>query len=216
MRLLPGLTFRLLFCLTVIAAAPAASLHAQDRERLITRAKSGMVPGMSLEPGGALVQADVVAIEIIEIKVAGVPVTLGQPFTAGEDWLKDLTVRVRNVSAKPMVWVSMGFGMPEAKLVRDGRESFMGFQVEYVRGGIPREGAPAMKAIMPGEEAELVCFAQAYPGFKKQVEKRTGVKSINTLRTGGDVKVVFEDNTMWFGSNLEVGGGASAAQAPKD
>ncbi|HWS99751.1 MAG TPA: hypothetical protein VN256_05700 [Pyrinomonadaceae bacterium] len=161
---------------------------------------------MSLEPGGRLVPADVVAVEIIEIKVAGVPVTLGKPFTAGEDWLKDLTVRVRNVSAKPIIWASMSFGLPEAKSDRDGRQGYMGFPLEYMRGGIPKEGAPEMKAIMPGEEAELVCFSERYPGFKKQVEKEAGVKSITTIWTGGDLAVTFEDNTMWHGSNLEIGG----------
>jgi hypothetical protein len=148
---LHGLTLRFLFCLTVIMAASSASLHAQDRERVITRVESGMVPSMNLEPRGPQVPTDVVAVEIIEIKVAGVPVTLGKPFTAGEDWLRDLTVRVRNVSAKPIIWASMNFGVPETKSVRGGRTSFMGFAVEYMRGRRPKEAAPAMRTIMPGE-----------------------------------------------------------------
>lgn len=209
---LRGLTFRFLFCLAVIVAASSVSLRAQERERVITRVESGMVPSMNLEPGGRQVPTDVVAVEIVEIKVAGVPVTLGKPFTAGEDWLRDLTVRVRNVSPKPIIWASMHFGVPEARLARGERKSYMGFTLEYMRGRRPKEGAPEMKLLMPGEEAELVCFAESYTVFRQQAEKESQVKSISTLQTGGDLSVVFEDNVSWHGSNLDIGGDAGPAR----
>jgi hypothetical protein len=50
-------------------------------------------------------------LELVEIKVAGRPIVLGQSFDAAENWLKDMTLRVKNISKKPIVAFGIGGGL---------------------------------------------------------------------------------------------------------
>lgn len=191
----------LLLCLAMAAGTWCESAQAQERERLISPVKSGVQPTM-IFPGGYHTPTNLVLVEVIEFKCAGVLVIPGKPFRAGDDWLSHLTVRVKNVSDQPLPHISMGFALPEAKYVDRGREYSMGFSLEHKVGAKPKQGEPEMKTVMPGEEAELVCF---FPSdVMRQIEKRTGLTSVTLVETGGDVSVFFEDGGRWIGSNLQV------------
>src|SRR5439155_25957541 len=131
--------------------------HAQEREQLISPVKSGMQPTM-IFPGGSHTPTNLVLVEVIEFKCAGVLVTSGKPCGAGDDWLSHLTVRVKNVSDQPLPHISMAFALPEAKYVDRGRKYSVGFSLEYKVGARVKQGDPEMKAVMPGEEVELVFF----------------------------------------------------------
>src|SRR4051812_22059793 len=52
-------------------------------------------------------------LEIVEIKVEGKPVRLGETFSAGRDWFKTLVFRVKNISAKRVKTVVISFNVPE-------------------------------------------------------------------------------------------------------
>src|SRR5215210_5154637 len=54
-----------------------------------------------------------VALQIVEIKAGGNPVTLGQTFAADEDWLRSLSVRIKNVSGKTINVLPISFGLSE-------------------------------------------------------------------------------------------------------
>jgi hypothetical protein len=196
-------TSRLLVCLTMVLATSSGALYAQERSRLISVVRSGMTPSIR-EPGGRFVPTDLVVVEVIEFKLAGVPIIPGQSFPAGDDWLKDLTVKVKNISAKPISYLSMDFAMPEAKYVKDGREYRMGYSLEYKEGSRAKEGAGEMKVVKPGEEAELVYLGPSYSLFRQRVAKDTGVTSITSLQSGGDMRVHFTDGSIWMGSNLRI------------
>ena len=206
-------TFRLLVCSILVLAASSVPLYGQERDRLISVVRSGMTPSIS-EPGGRFVPTDMQVIEVIELKVAGVRVTPGQPFPAGEDWLKELTARVKNISAKPISYIAMKFGLPEAKYVNDGREVTMGYALEYREGWLAKEGAEEMRVVNPGDEVELVYFENPSSPLRQQIVRKTGVTSISTLNNGGDVRVDFKDGGMWVGSNLKISSQAGAMLAP--
>lgn len=194
--------FCLLLCLVMAAGTWRESIHAQERERLISPVKSGMQPTM-IFPGGSHTPTSLVLVEVIEFKCAGIPVIPGKPFRAGDDWLSHLTVRVKNISDQPLPHISMAFDLPEAKYVDRGREYSMGFALEHKVGARVKQGDPEMKAVMPGEEVELVSFDRSEV-IMREIEKRTGLTCITLLQTGGDVSVFFDGGGRWIGSNLQV------------
>ena len=191
----------LLLCLAIVGAW-SESTYAQERDRLISPIRSGVQPTM-IFPGGAYAPTNLVLVEVIEFKHAGVPVTPGKPFGAGEDWLSQLTVRVKNLSDTPLPHISMAFALPEAKYVDRGRQYSMGFTLEHKAGARVKQGDPEMKAVMPGEEVELVSLEPSAV-IRREIEKRTGLTSITLVQTGGDVSVFFEDGGRWIGSNLQI------------
>src|SRR5882724_8691279 len=102
-----------------IMIVPGWYLHAQQRDRLITSIRSGMRTTMS-QSDGPLTPTNHNAVEVLGFNLAGVPVTIGEPFRADEDWLKNLRAKVKNISEKPISHLRIIFALPEAKFVEGG------------------------------------------------------------------------------------------------
>jgi hypothetical protein len=98
-----------------------------------------------------------VLLELVEIKVAGKRVTLGQPFDADENWLKDTTLRVRNISRKPIVAFGVGGGLLEGVGEElPHRASYRyGVAWNWGEGFDPEKEKPAGAVLKPGETVEL-------------------------------------------------------------
>lgn len=62
-----------------------------------------------------LIPSPLKALEIVAINAAGQLITLGQPFTADGEWLKDLSVKVRNISGKAISSIRISFTLPETR-----------------------------------------------------------------------------------------------------
>jgi hypothetical protein len=98
-----------------------------------------------------------VPLELVEIKVAGRQVILGQVFSADENWLKDMTLRVKNISNKPIIAFGVGGGL----LGGVGEElpphaSFAyGIGWQWGKPFNPEKERPFGVALKPGEIAEL-------------------------------------------------------------
>jgi hypothetical protein len=98
-----------------------------------------------------------IQLELVEIKVAGKPVTLGQPFDADESWLMNMTLRVKNISDRPIVAFGIGGGLlsgvdeelPPHASFRDGIAWNWG--KPFDRGKGRHTGA----VLAPGETVEL-------------------------------------------------------------
>jgi hypothetical protein len=135
------------------------------------------------------------ALVITEIKVEGRPVTPGQPFTAGDDWLRSLSVRVRNTSNKPIAFVQIGFSLPEARY----HNADVGHMLHYGRstaGG----GAPDAAPLAPGEEVELTLTEEEFDALRSSAERLSGGFDCHRLRLG-TASVRFEDGTRAFVTN---------------
>src|SRR5689334_10112633 len=77
--------------------------------------------------GGKPSATDITALEMLEIQVEGKTIKLGQPFSAGADWLSTFAVKVKNISNKNISSIRLHFGLPEAK----SNGSISGFSLEY-------------------------------------------------------------------------------------
>ncbi len=195
-------TIRLFVLLAVVTGA-SLDLQAQQRDRVITTIRSGVVENIR-QPGGPLTYTNLKVVEVIGFSLGGVTITPGQVFQADDDWLTNLRVKVRNISEKSNSHLRMSFALPEAKFIQDGRKYSMGHSLEYKAGA--KVNDTEMKVILPGEEVELVSF-ETGPRLKQEIANRTGVTSITILQCGGDVTALFVDGSYWMGSNLRVGRG---------
>ena len=157
-------------------------------------------PSPDLKPGERVVEVDSrravlpddsEALSVTEIRVNGQAVSPGQPFAAGADWLRSLTVRVRNDSSKPITAAHVTFGFPEASYHGGGLSFRLNYGTWRPNSG-PAE--PGAKSLPPGEEAEMGFTDDEYEMNRKFAERRGGVSEISRVSIG-PAFVLFADGT---------------------
>ena len=89
----------IIFSVTVVLICVHAAT-AQTKKRLVP------LPAWSLDDTDGEV-----SLELVEIKIAGKPIALDEPFDADDNWLKNMTLRVKNVGTKPIVAFGVGGGL---------------------------------------------------------------------------------------------------------
>jgi hypothetical protein len=134
-------------------------------------------PGRRIRPAGAPggqanARAQFDDFEIEEILVEGKPITIGQPFSAGEDWLNDITIRIKNISQQTFATIQMTLVLPEIKRGPD-------IPVCY--------GCPAdqrAKGFGPGDEVELKTLhdAKFYNWVKTSISENAPLSTITTAQ----------------------------------
>jgi hypothetical protein len=142
-----------------------------------------------------------VPLEIVGIIVERKPVRLGQSFVAGDDWMRGLKVRMKNVSGKTSLRATQSFSLPETKdkyvqgefvvSLRYGKAAY----VEAIGGDTDEEKQPA---VMPGEEFELTWIDRIYERERQFVAQGSGVTEFSRA-TFGTASVSFEDGAQWVG-----------------
>jgi hypothetical protein len=146
---------------------------------------------------GKPIPSNIEALEIIEIKVDAKPILLGHPFSASDDWLKNLIVRVRNISGKPISSIRMYFNLPEAKY----REGTMGFSLEYGKALSTGINYGVQKTIMSNEELDLFRNEAHYNRDREGIAQRAGITDFSKVLIGMTM-VQFEDGTVWSSGKL--------------
>src|SRR5215831_630802 len=114
---------------------------AQDRMIVWSDHPRGSRGELSAAPVQLLKQID--WLEIQSIEVEGTSVIIGQPFKASSDWIKNITLRVKNNSTRAITYVQFVLTLPQTK-----REP----QAPYT---IDAQGVKQGVRIQPGETAEL-------------------------------------------------------------
>lgn len=124
-------------------------------------------------------------VEIEEFRV-GVPVRIGEPFSADDDWLQKLVIRVRNTSGQKIASIQITLGLPQM-----GNTSP---DVVYCYGCAPDEKA---KGIAPGESVELkMPGGGMYEFVKGRATEVGGISQINKAQ----IKIMYvtlPDKTLW-------------------
>jgi hypothetical protein len=106
-------------------------------------------------------------IEIQSINLGGKSVAIGEPFSADEDWLRDLTFRVKNVSDRELTGIQITLILPEMEKP---------IQVPYVSGCRHDKNQPC---IGPGVEVELrLPQIKLYDWVKSVVATETELRKI--------------------------------------
>lgn len=145
---------------------------------------------VEVEPRERYVTEDSDALSVTEIRVGGERVTPGRPFAADADWLRTLTVRVRNDAAKPITYVQFHFTLPETR--RDN--SYAGFFLHFNNMTLGWVAADPAKQLPPGEEADLSFIGGEYESTLTFVGQRSGVTEFTRLWIG-KAHIIFADGT---------------------
>jgi hypothetical protein len=170
--------------LLMVAALPLAS-----QSKFIVWPKE---PGHRIRPAGtpggqanALPQFD--SFEIEEILVEGKPITIGQPFNASDDWLNDITIRVKNISQQKFATIQVTLVLPEIKFGPD-------IPVCYGCAADQRG-----RLFSPGDEVELKTLRsnKFYNWVKTSVAEKTPLSTITTAQIR-ETLVILADGSSWW------------------
>ena len=152
-----------------------------------------------IKPAGDGIRSATVneAVQIVDITVAGRSITPGQPFLADDDWLRTLTLRLKNVSGQPIVGAKIFFGLPETKI----EERQVAFSLEYGKVGVMTapDGQPPVRT---DEEFEMKFSAAQYQRYLDFFGKQAGT-AIFTKVWIGLITVKFDDGGVWTNGCLK-------------
>lgn len=168
---------------------------AQDKTRIIVFPEKKSDLKMLKGEDGRGVPTEINGIELVEIRIKNQIIALDKPFEYEDDWLKYLTIKLKNVSDKPITSVRLSLGRPQAKF----KDSSLGFSLEF--GSLSAFGSAKkdFRVIKPGEEFELSRSAEDYTAGLNFMIQQTGVSNINKIIIGSTT-VEFEDGnilTVW-------------------
>jgi hypothetical protein len=171
------------FCLLLGAFYVAARAH--EPSQLIQQRSIARLPIERNEP-----------VSIRAVKVNGRKVFRNKKFVADDDWLRGLTIDIKNRSNKVILFATIQLQFPrppgsEGQIAVD--EIFYGNYELFIR---QPSAAERLQGIAPGETAEIklasdevegiriLLAGNGYPASPERLDLRIGM-------------VVFDDNTMW-------------------
>jgi hypothetical protein len=166
----------------------AAALPVASQSKFIVWPKE---PGRRIRPAGtsggqanALAQFD--SFEIEEILVEGKPIIIGQPFNASDDWLNDITIRIKNISQQNFATIQMTLVLPEIKSGPD-------IPVCYGCAADQRG-----KGFGPGDEVELRTLRsdKFYNWVKTSISEKTLLSTITTAQIRDTLAILSDGSSL--------------------
>lgn len=137
-------------------------------------------------------------MKIVKIIVKQKAIEANKKFSEEDDWLKSLTITLKNVSDKPIVFIEVSLNFPAVEEHPDGPEPGYVRDLTYGRQRPP--DAPVLsdqsKPVMPNENVDISLTVEDQEAIEAALI-RLGfplhTKSVKmSLRT-----VIFNDDTMW-------------------
>ena len=150
-----------------------------------------------------LIKSQAKVLELVDLKVEGKSITIGDFFTANEAWLNTLTFRVRNISGKTIEHLGFGVGFPEINA--NGRTPM--FSITYYGAESTKGVASERKLLMPDEEVDLKLPEDQLEIMRQVSMKLTGTSNLS--------KVNILPGLVGFEDGSGVGGFSLQRQAPK-
>lgn len=141
-------------------------------------------------------------IEIEDVLFDGKPITIGQPFMANDDWLRDISFRVKNVSSQKLLKIQLDMIPPELD---------KGVQVVYCYGCAPTEKE---KGVIPGEEVELKMPGGNMYGWVRDRIIENGSISRITRAQIRVVTVSLPDGSRWTSGCVKTADPKNACPSP--
>ena len=158
-------SFRLVWGVSAVIFLSLTPVFSQSRDRVLHWSEPVTIinsPGSGYS--AVLVQID--ALEIVDITVGDKSITIGETFSADDQWLENLTFRVKNVSNASFSILQLNMFLPE--MMPGGPMVTLCYGCGASFGKV--------KPIAPGEEAEMkVAF---YSWLKDQINAKTNLSAI--------------------------------------
>lgn len=130
-----------------------ASAQTQDRRMIFDKLCVESAADSADEDSNCLVK-------LVDVRIGNQQITSGKPFVADENWMKNLKVRIRNVSGKPFVSVGVSFGLLEGLYEELAPSASWGWKFGFYRGKASNPYDENRKisdvvVLKPNEEIEL-------------------------------------------------------------
>ena len=139
-------TLALVAAILTIVTAGLLSTHAQElKDRQLTWAYDYSTVQMP--------------IEILSITLNGNEIRPGEKIKGGENWVKGLTFKIKNISDQPISYLNVHFKFPMPNGFVSATALYYGLNHGDIRRG------PLPPSIQPGETKELVLTKQDYDSF---------------------------------------------------
>jgi hypothetical protein len=137
-------------------------------------------------------------VEFASLKVKGRAAGLGEKFEGEGDWLRGVTLSIRNRADQPIVWARLDLTFPETAATGPVmlHQIFLGS-----RPDLPQPPGVAPLRLMPKETLEVPLAAE-YEQIKTLIELRhASVELVRQLDLHLG-EVLYEDGTLWSGGQL--------------
>lgn len=132
-------------------------------------------------------------VEIAEAKVGSKSVSLGQSFIANNDWLSDLSFKVKNLSAKPIVRIEVELQFPEVAFHKGGFVLSIHYgQVPDLPDSGPKEQVP----VEPNETVQMQLDSDTHGGLKSILTANGRTFGVTKARVRFSM-IIFADGTAW-------------------
>lgn len=135
-------------------------------------------------------------VQITDLKLRDKEAQLNKEFEAEDDWLKELSFKLKNISNKNITYVVVELSFPDSKatghlMVRDFRF-----------GRRPGEPNPTSEPLLLEPEKTIhISLAEQYTGIKSFLERRQSIRTHKTLKIR-PFAIYFEDGTQWSGGDF--------------
>jgi hypothetical protein len=170
-----------------------------------------LLPGASFSPGAAIQEQDRVVnklrriplpVKIKVVKTKKGDVGLGQKFPGDDDWFKQLSISIENISGKTIIYIGGGFLFPNQAL-QPGEQASPPLYHDFMYGRHPLapEGAlppDAGISIKPGEVFNLTLSDDEFSSVKGKLKRLGYPASIKEISVNIE-EIYFDDGTAWSG-----------------
>jgi hypothetical protein len=171
----PALRFVRVLVLLLLAASAGFS---QSQNRIVQWSENHLGSYPATTAPGLQLFRQIDGIEIQGFAVGAKSITLGEPFAADDDWLRDFTVRVKNVSQQTLLSIQLDLFL---------REMPISLQVVFCYPCTGKAATVKRRDILPGVEVNLVMLPGTYyEWLKNQITRERSLSQI----TKAEIEVV--------------------------
>jgi len=132
-------------------------------------------------------------VVVADLKVSGKIVKFGDKFDEDKDWLRHLSIKVKNNFSKPITFVQLDLDFPETKATGN----IMAFPIWFGRNPRARVLFGEPKTLVPQETADIALSEDDYIKLTTFLEQRHPIESISKVSIR-ITEVVFEDGLIWL------------------
>ena len=198
---------KLSFCSDIVTlllslAFTVTPAFSQSQSKVVGWSKSPIGRNNEKTSGSLQLYPKIDGVEIEDFAVDAKSIIIGEPFSAGDDWLRSFSVRVRNISDQRLLKVQITLVLPEM----DSESP----DVVFCYGCA---GAEKDKVVMPGEVVELKMLGGGfYYGIKSRISEKGSVSRINKAELR-NMYVTLANDTTWFSGCVKTANPRNACPA---
>jgi len=146
-------------------------------------------------------------VKFVGLSLGSRKIDFDENYEAAMDWLKDLSIKIRNDSGKTVAFISLSLDFPET--LETG--NMMAFPLSYGQHQISSEkivGRKEDKPVPPGQSFDIGLDEKRYADLKRFLDSRQGANSLTRAKLG-IASIYYNDGTGWSG-------GQNIKQDPND